>query len=269
MRWVELVPSEFEKLAREESLCVVPMGSLERHGEHIPFGCDMIIGETLCEIAAQKTPCVVFPGYFLGQVHEAACFTGTVNLPQALAVEVLSRVLQGIAENGFTKIAIVNAHGGNRSFLEYFSMSQLDEQRSYVLYIINAYNALNEQEEKDLARLWETPIFGHADELETSLFMACRPGLSRMDLAGNGETLPTNRFAHLRPRGIQNAHWWYADFPQNVTGAPRAATEEKGRRALEIMATAVARGLQIIKDDTTAPTLQKEFLDRVRNKGKV
>lgn len=268
MKWVELVPSEFERLAREESLCVVPMGSLERHGEHIPFGCDMVIAETLCEMAAKKTPCVVFPGYFLGQVHEAACFTGTVNLPQALAVEVLSKVLQGIAENGFTKIAIVNGHGGNSHFLEYFSMSQMDEERSYVLYVINLYHALNEQEEKDLARLWETPIFGHADELETSLYMACRPGLTRLDLAAEGQTLPSGRFDHLRPRGIHNAHWWYADFPQNVTGAPRAATEEKGRKALEIMATAVARGLKIIKDDQTAPMLQNEFMKRMKGKAK-
>jgi creatinine amidohydrolase len=268
MKWVDCVPSEFEKLARTEGLCVVPMGSLERHGEHIPFGCDMVIAETIAEKAADKTPCVVFPGYFLAQVHEAACFSGTVNLPQAMAVDVLSNVLRGIAGNGFRKIVILNCHGGNGAFLDYFSMSQLDEERAYVLYIVNAFGALNAEEQKELAGLWDTQPFWHADELETSIYMACRPGLVKLDLAGDGATLPTNRFSHLRPKGIHNAHWWYADFPQNVTGTPKAATEAKGRRALQLLVGAAARALQAIKDDETAPGLQEEFLKRVRSKGR-
>jgi creatinine amidohydrolase len=64
MKWTDLVPSEFAKLVREEKVCVVPMGSLERHGEHIPFGCDMVVAETLAEAAAQREPCVVFPALY-------------------------------------------------------------------------------------------------------------------------------------------------------------------------------------------------------------
>jgi hypothetical protein len=52
--------------------------------------------------------------------------------------------------------------------------------------------------------------------------------------------------------------------PPGALVSTRAATEEKGRRALEIMATAVARGLKIIKDDQTAPMLQKEFMKKVK-----
>jgi creatinine amidohydrolase len=267
MKWVDLVPSEFEKMAREEGLCVVPMGSLERHGEHIPFGCDLVIAETIAEKASEKTPCVVFPGYFLAQVHEANCFTGTVNLPQAMAVEALSRVLDGIGRNGFRKIVILNFHGGNTAFLDYFCVSQIDEERPYVLYTVNPFDALSPEEEKDLARLWSTEIHGHADELETSLYMACRPGKVRMDLAG-GTVLPLERFSHLHPKGIHNAHWWYSRFPQHVTGTPAAATEEKGKKALSILVGAVARSLATVKDDQSAPALQREFLDRVKSKGR-
>ena len=267
MQWVDLVPSELERLAREEGLCVVPMGCLERHGEHVPFGCDLVIAETIAARAAEKTPCVVFPGYFLAQVHEASCFSGAVNLPQALAVEVLARVLDGIARNGFRKIAILNCHGGNTAFLDYFSMSQLDDGHSYVLYVVSPFSALDKEEEGRLAALWETRVQGHADEQETSLCMACKPGLVKLELAERGETRPLERFAHLSARGIHNALWWYARYPENVTGTPSAAGEEKGRAALEILVNASARALDAIKEDETAPELQREFLRRMRSVG--
>jgi creatinine amidohydrolase len=268
MQWVDLVPSDFERMARATGMCVVPMGSLERHGEHIPFGCDLVIAETIAAKAAERTPCVVFPGWFLGQVHEAACFSGTVNLPQAMAVEVLARVLAGIAANGFRKIVVLNCHGGNRHFLEYLAMSQIDEERPYVLYVLEPFRAMNEEEQRAFDLLWQTRGGGHADETETSVYMACRPGLVKLDLAGTGSTPPLDRFSHLRPQGIHNALWWYADYPENVTGTPAASTEEKGRKALEILVGATARSLATIRDDTTAPSLQKEFLARVRSRGR-
>jgi creatinine amidohydrolase len=242
------------------------MGSLERHGEHIPFGCDMVVAETIAELAAKKTPAVVFPGYYLAQVHEASCFTGTVNLPQALAIEVLSKVLAGIAANGFRKIAILNGHGGNGHFLEYFAMSQMDEPRDYVLYLIDGFSAMADGEREVFNSLWESSPLGHACELETSLYMACRPGLARMDLVPAAPVLPQNRFAHLRPMGIHNAHWWYADYPENVVGDAAKATAEKGEQALALLVEATARALQTIKDDETAPALQQEFLKRVQAK---
>jgi creatinine amidohydrolase len=267
MKWTELVPGEFERLVREGAPCVVPVGSLERHGEHIPFGCDLIVAETVAERAAELTPCVVFPGYFLMQVHEAACFTGTVNLPQALTIEVLSKVLEGIAANGFQKIVLLNGHGGNNALMDYFAMSQLDEQRDYVLYWLDPFSAMTGEQRKTLDALWEIGPLGHACEMETSLFMACRPGKVRLDLAAGEPVRPLKRFAHLQAKGVHNALWWYADYPENVVGSPAKATEEKGRKALDILVPAAAAALQVIKEDTAAPALQREFLQRVRCKG--
>ena len=267
MKWIDLVPCEFQRLVREGVPCVVPMGSLERHGEHIPFGCDMVVAETVAELASRRAPSVVFPGYFLGQVHEAACFSGTVNLPKALAVEALAKVLDGIAANGFRKIVILNGHGGNGHFLDYFSMSQLDEKRDYTLYCTDCFSAMTEEERNAFNGLWETQPLGHACELETSIYMACRPGLVRMDLVPAAPVLPEGRFRHLQSAGVRNALWWYADYPQNVVGDPAKATEEKGRKALDLMTGAVARALGVIAADETAPALQKEFLEKVDGKG--
>ncbi len=89
----------------------------------------------------------------------------------------------------------------------------------------------------------------------------------RLDLTPGQVVEPLDRFSHLRPKGIHNALWWYADFPQHMLGLPSAATEEKGKKAVDLMVTDIARSLRIIKDDQTAPTLQEEFLEKVRRKG--
>ncbi len=267
MKWIDLVPSEFARLVRETDLCVVPMGSLERHGEHLPFGCDLVVAERIAELAAQREPCVVFPGYFLAQVHEAACFTGTVNLPQALAVEVLAEVLDGIAANGFGKILILNGHGGNSHFLNYFAMSQLDRPRAYTLYTADCFSGMIPEEQAEHDALWETEPLGHACEWETSVFMACHPGTTRLDLAGTEPVLAGHRLDHLKQAGVHSPLWWYADWPQNVVGLPAAATEEKGKKAVELMAGAVSRAIAAVKADTVAPALQREFLQRVAEKG--
>ncbi len=267
MRWEHLVPSEFKKAVKETGLCIVPLGSLERHGEHLPFGCDMIISETIANLAAEIEPAVVFPPQFLGQVHEAAVFSGTVNYPKAFAIEAFSHLLDSIAANGFKKILVVNSHGGNIHFLDYFAMSRLDEETSYDLYTTFVGGGMTSEEWARYNALWESDTLGHACEAETSLFMACCPGKTRLDLTDEESVEPLGRFKHLRGNGIHNALWWYAEFPENVVGQPRLASIEKGQVALDLYVKALARQIKIIKEDTEAARLQAEFSEKVLHKG--
>ena len=56
VRWEHLTPPDFEKLVREEQLCILPIGSLERHGEHMPFGTDALIAHDIACRAAEMEP---------------------------------------------------------------------------------------------------------------------------------------------------------------------------------------------------------------------
>ncbi|MBM7581538.1 creatinine amidohydrolase [Caldicoprobacter guelmensis] len=267
MRWEYLVPRDFKRAVEEHGLCIVPTGSLERHGEHLPFGCDMIITHTIACRAAEIEPAVVFPPYFMMQVHEAACFTGTVNFPQAFAIEALSLLLKSIASNGFKKILIVNGHGGNRHMLDYFAMSRLDEPTDYILYYTNIGEGLTSEERARINSLWETDVMGHACEMETSLFMACCPGKAKLEYAPQNTVEPLRRFKHLWEHGVHNALWWYADYPENVVGNASYASEEKGKVVLDIYVAALARAIKAVKEDKEAPRLQAEFTHRMKNKG--
>lgn len=267
MRWEHLIPSEFEKAVKEHGLCIVPTGSLERHGEHLPFGCDLIIAHTVACKAAEIEPAVVFPPQYMMQAHESSCYSGTVNFPQSFAIQAFSYLLESIAANGFKKILAVNAHGGNSHMLDYFAMSRLDQDDSYTFYQTTVSGALTEQEQKTINSLWESEIPGHACEMETSLFMACCPGKTKLELAPQKPVKPLKRFAHLKEHGVNSPLWWYADYPENVTGSPALASQEKGKIVLDIYAKSVARAIKAVKEDKTAPLLQQEFINRVKTKG--
>lgn len=269
MRWEHLIPKDFKKAVKETELCIVPTGSLEQHGEHLPLGCDMLTSYTIACKAAEIEPAVVFPPYFLMQVHEAACFTGTVNFPQAFAIEALGHLFKSIAANGFKKILVVNGHGGNTHMLDYFAMSRADEQDDYIFYHTMIGRGLTEKERKEAEAIWETKILGHACEMETSLFMACCPGKTKLEYAPKATIEPLNRFKHLRESGIYNALWWYADYPENVIGNAALASEEKGKALMDICVKALARSIKTVKEDKEAPRLQAEFTQRVLNKGKL
>ncbi len=260
VRWEYLTPPEFKKLAKEEQICILPIGSLERHGEHMPYGTDALVAHEIALRAAQIEPCVVFPHYWFGQVHEAAAFAGAINFPTRLLLEMLEVLLDQIAHNGFKKIVILSGHGGNTHFLDYFAMSQLDREVDYTLYILRGVG----KHTRALGNLYDTTP-GHAGESETSNCMAVTPdGVVKMEQQIYEEPiLPKYDLEKALP-GVHSGLWWYAKYPENVTESPSYATKEKGEAMIQARAQDVAETLRAIKADTLLPTLQREYYDRVR-----
>jgi creatinine amidohydrolase len=260
MRWELLTPPDFKKLAKEEKVCVVPMGALERHGDHLPLGTDALIAHRVACAAAETEPCVVFPPYWFGQLHEASCFTGTIALSPRLLVELLEEVLGEIARNGLKKILIYSAHGGNNSFLDFFAISHVDRETGYSLYIIHAAPPKGEHV-STVQHLLKTQPIGHACEYETSMMMAIVPQSVHMEYQKIPEPiLPLKRLEKLKD--ITSGFWWYADYPDHVIGCPSAGSKETGEQFLKAMAKDLAVSIKKIKDDTVMEELQKDFLDK-------
>ena len=173
----------------------------------------------------------------------------------------LETLLMQIAHNGFKKILIVNGHGGNAHFLDYFAMSQMEKEVPYTLYRTftlggKRFNALD---------IWEKPGGGHADESETSVIMAIAPDAVHLEKQPFPEPiLPVDDLRPLRESHVQSALWWYALYPENVSGSPSAATREKGEIALQACVDDLVEAIRTVKNDTAAPRLQQEFYRRYK-----
>jgi creatinine amidohydrolase len=265
-RWDELTASDWPAaLEKSSHTCVLPIGILEKHGPHAPIGSDLIHAREWSARAAKREYAVVFPDYFYGQINEARHQPGTFSLPPAVVWELLQATCDEIGRNGFDKIVIVNAHGGNPEFLRYFIQTQLSQRRSYVVYFFNP--AADPAVDAKVKELRKSDPAGdqHAGERETSTLLYLRPDLVKMDRATQESGENQKRLA---TPDLYNAIWWYAGYPNHYAGEGAKATRELGQVLTESRIDALVRALRTVKSDTKSLELQKEYFDRVDKLGR-
>ena len=264
MRWDELTAPEFERAVKETGVCLLSVGCIEKHFDHLPLGTDWFNGHAICCLAAEKEPAVVFPPYYFGQIHEARCFPGTVAIDAVLTLKLLMNVCAEIGRNGFHKIVIYNAHGGNTHVLNYLCQVVLAGRKDYAVYLPEGLHPRGRAEQ--YRALLETDYGGHACESETSISLANFPELVKMGAVAGRKARPLGRLSHLPPGRISG--WWYADHPDHYAGDATAASAEKGRKLRDLVVDSLVDYIRAVKNDGTALELMKEFYDRCDGVGR-
>lgn len=263
MQWEQLTSSEFAQAVRETRVCIVALGVVEKHSEHLPLGTDFLNAHRIACLAAEREPAVVFPPFYFGQIYEARCFPGTVTLRPTLLFDVIQGVFDEIGRNGFGKIIAFNGHGGNTHLLHFLAQCSLWEQKPYSLYVPLSH--LTPEREKQWQQLRETEYHGHACECETSTTLGNYPELVRMDRIPSDPALPLKRMKDLPPTFAGIA--WYSNHPDHYAGDARRATIEKGRALVEWSVEALAQYIAAVKADLVVPALEEEFFARVKRVG--
>ena len=259
MQWENLTAPDFATAVKETGLCVIALGVLERHSEHLPLGTDFLNGHKIACLAAEKEPAVVFPPFYFGQIYEARCFPGTLAIRPALLLELLTNVLDEIGRNGFKKIVLYNAHGGNGHLLPFIAQASLWQQKPYTLYLHR--DRLAPEAEKIWQQTVETTLHGHACECETSISLANHPELVHMERVPEPEEGATRgRLSNVR--GGMSGIWWYADYPEHYAGDARTASAEKGMILRGLIVDSLAAYLKAVKEDAVTPALEQEFFER-------
>ncbi len=266
MQWEQLTAPDFARAVQETGVCIVALGVLERHSNHLPLGTDMLNAHKLACLAAEREPSVVFPQFCFGQIYEARCFPGALTLKPTLLLELLQGVMDEIGRNGFRKIILLNGHGGNNNLLGFLAQCSLWEHKPYTIYLFKD-SFTPEQQARWKAAL-ESPLHGHACECETSITLASYPDLVKMDAVPAEPAVPLNRAQDVP--GAFSGISWYANYPEHYAGDARTASAEKGRKLLAIEVEALTSFIAAVKADKALPALEDEFfgrVDEVRGKG--
>jgi creatinine amidohydrolase len=261
VRWDELTATDWPKaLEKAGRTAVLPIGILEKHGPHGPIGSDLIQAREIATRAVKAEYAVVFPDYFYGQIYEARHQPGTFALPSRLIWELLEATCDEMARNGFTKILIVNSHGGNPNFLRFFIQSQLERRRDYVVYLFDPAPDAAFTETVNRTRKSDPRSDQHAGEAETSTLLYLRPDLVQMDRAAAESGANQQR---LSVPDLYTAIWWYAAYPNHYAGEGMKATRELGQLLTEQRVQNLVKALRTVKVDVKTLELQREFFDRV------
>lgn len=258
--WEELSSVDFTTaVGRAEGVCLIPVGVLEKHGPHLPLGTDVFYAREISLRAVKKEYAVVFPFYFAGQINEARQHPGTVTYSPELLYKILDETCQEISRNGLKKIVLVNGHGGNTSFLQYFCQSQLYQEKDYAVYLFQ--DTLDRQTRKEVLELRRGEVDQHAGHLETSTTLAIRPDLVRLDRAADE---PGYDMTWLKLKGAYTGIWWYASFPNHYSGNGVYNDVALGEKIVEQDALQLASVIRAIKRDNVLE-LQKQFYEESQN----
>jgi creatinine amidohydrolase len=237
--FAEMTREELQRAA-PESLIVLPLGATEQHGPHLPSGTDLFAVEAITHAAARKAahriPVVVTPALPFGSSDHHFVFGATLSLSTETYFRVLRDLLGSAARDGFTKIFVVNGHGGNHELAEIAVRDTALERPvkaaagSYWGIAWEALTAAGAHQSRRLP--------GHAGDFETSMMMRLRPELVASSLPrreGTFESEPRD----FRPAWRSEAHGFWKEI-DGYTDSPANASAETGRALFDLISDAVA-----------------------------
>lgn len=255
-------PDYIRAVEQSAKTCILPIGVFEKHGPHLPLGTDLYTAREFALRAAAKEYTVVFPWYYFSQINEAKHQPGTIAYSPELIWKALQETLNELARNGFDKIIIVNGHGGNNAFLNYFGMAQLSERRSYSLYWFQPAND-PEVVKKAEALTMHDPLDAHAGNRESSVMKAIVPELVHLDRAPQQSGGDQERLKQLQ--NVYTGIWWYARYPNHYGGDGVKANAEAGELLINATVDQLVKLIREVKKDQAVPALQKQFFDESQN----
>lgn len=279
MLWENLREEEFEDaIEKSNGVCIVPVGCLEKHGQHLPVGTDVIHVTEIAKKAAERESAVVFPTMYFGEKTGAGEFKGTVIFSPELRLQILKETCKEIARNGFKKILLYDGHGGNTAMLSYFLRSVLYEKNDYMVYsyalgsdfatpkkILNeGYGFLTADDRKVLQDyIVDKKRFGHADFIETGWVYGVRPETVRLDRADAESNESTHRFDEFLNKKINTPFAWMANYPNSFEGDMHEGMNERIAKAMVYYSTnKLCEVIRFLKEETVSNEYLTEWLEK-------
>jgi creatinine amidohydrolase len=258
----ELTSPQFVKAVEKAAgVGVIPLGIIEKHGPHLPLGTDLFESRELVFTAVKKEYAVVFPPYFVGQIFEARHQPGAIAYSNELMWKMLEETCGELSRNGLKKIVLVNGHGGNSSFLQYFCQSQLAGQKDYIIVLFQP--GTDPATAKEIKSLKKATLDGHAGEEETSMMYFIRP-----DLVDQLAIKSQSGLDQARLKGMRYGYtgiWWFARYPNHYASDVAEPNKRLGELLIEGDANQLAELIRYLKNNNTIEQLHEEFNKKAEN----
>lgn len=258
----ELTSPKFVKAVElSGGVCVIPLGIIEKHGPHLPLGTDLFESREIAFEAAKKEYAVVYPPYYVGQIFEARHQPGTIAYSNELMWKMLEESCGELSRNGLKKIILLNGHGGNSSFLQYFCQSQLAGRKDYIVVLFQPGS--DKVVDKEIESLKKAKLDGHAGEEETSMMTVIRPDLVDRQAITTQSGLDQAKLSQMR-HGYTGI-WWYAKYPNHYASDVAQPNQKLGELLISKDAGQLADLIRYLKSNNAIEQLQEEFQKRADN----
>lgn len=233
LAWNQLSWPRIKEHADQGSVVIIPIGVIEQHGLHLPVDTDAFIPQEIVRAAARRDPNILAgPTVSFGYTPSNKNFPGSISLSVSTWMELVKDVVRSVSRHGFTRIALLNGHGGQVA-LSRLTASFLQDEEEIRVIALDWFGMVD----KDMARLFAHEKLagsrvGHAGAVETSMNLHLRP-----ELSDQGE-----RVTHLVPSAppfVKAAGGFLQTprediSPSGVMGDPTLASAEAGAELFEL-----------------------------------
>lgn len=190
-----------EQYFRENDMVILPIGSTECHGRHIPLGTDTLIPDKILDLIEEKNDNILIaPMIPYGACQSLAGYPGTINIDSDVLYQYVYQIVDGLYQHGARKILVLNGHGGNIKTIERIGL-EFDKKNAMVVMLNWWLMAW------DMKPEWKG---GHGGGEETAGIMAVDPSLvdmSQIDLplemTNLSENLVATGFRTVRFKGVE------------------------------------------------------------------
>jgi len=250
---------EIREAAQRKPVCVIPCGTTEQHGPHLPLSVDFVTAGMISELAVKKAApnALLLPTVSYGFNEHHMDFPGTIAIPGQDFINYTANIGMSLARHGFDKILYVNGHGSNRPFLEIAAREVCNRTDAFAALV--SWWSLIPRKLLDEVLTSEVPGgVSHACELETSALLYLRPDLVDMSKAVKDQGFQPGKYMwrDLRVTAplVFNEQW--SRFSETgIQGDPTLATAEKGKIFVDAAVEHMANLLLELKE--------REFRSRV------
>ncbi len=244
--WGEMTRIELEELSNDVDTVLLPVGSIEQHGPHLPLDTDSydamyILKEAVKKLDPPLPPILPTISYGLSEHHMG--FKGSISLKPDTLMSLVVDIGRSVKKHGFNKMFIYNAHGGNTSVLK---EAALRLKYDHDLHVFMDSGESMEPAKKELVKSKNDV---HAGEYETSTSLANRGDLVDSDRISE----PELKFPHQTMEFDNKPSLFFTWYTHELTdtgaiGDPTKATVEKGEKLWESGIDILAERIALVKE---------------------
>jgi creatinine amidohydrolase len=237
------------------AVAILPIGSAEQHGPHLPLSTDFVVADSLARdvLAAHgdEHDLLLLPSMAVSKSNEHAWSPGTLWLSAATMLAVLDELARCLATTPVRKLVFLNGHGGNSALLQ---VASRDVRLAHGLQTFVMHPSVP-PDQGGQSPVAELGMGIHAGVEETSVMLHLRPELVRLDLGVRSVPEHLATFERVRFGGAVSFGWLSNDFGTDGTlGDPTGATAEHGKQLYEAMVTAAGQSLaEVARFDPRPP----------------
>jgi creatinine amidohydrolase len=233
-RYEEFTWPEIRDAVAQNRVAVLPVGTVEQHGPHLPLVTDVLTSTEMSRRAVERIAgeAVLMPSVYYSFNEHHMDFPGTIAVEGPTIVNYVTDIGVSLAHHGFRKVLLVNGHGSNVPFLD-VAARNITNRSEAICAMVSWWSLIPRELFRELRESEYPGGMAHGCELETSVLLHLRPDLVHMEKAEKDINFQRTEFFYWDLESSSPVFFqeWFSRYSKTGTvGDPTKASAAKGER---------------------------------------